>query len=57
LSAGRRYEFSSRARRDLRRLDPPTRRRIIAGIDRMLEDPASADIRRLQGKEEWRLRL
>jgi mRNA interferase RelE/StbE len=56
LSAGWRYEFFPRARRDLRRLDPPVSRRILAALDQLIEDPSTADIRKLQGQEEWRLR-
>lgn len=48
---------TSRARRDLRRLDPPDARRIIEAFDRFVEDPRAGDIRKLQGSTEWRLRV
>jgi mRNA interferase RelE/StbE len=56
LSAGWRYEFTPRARRDLRRLDPPVRRRILTALDRLLEEPSAADLRKLRDGE-WRLRV
>lgn len=50
------YAVTPSARRDLRRLDPPIRRRIIAGLDRFVADPFAADIRKLN-RLEWRLRI
>ena len=44
------------ARRDLRRLDPPVRRRIVEGLDHFVADPYAADIRKLNAVE-WRLRI
>ena len=44
------------ARRDLRRLDPPVRRRVVQGLDRFVADPYAADIRKLN-TIEWRLRI
>ncbi len=44
------------ARRDLRRLDPPVRRRITDALDRFVADPFAGDIRRLN-TIEWRLRV
>ncbi len=44
------------ARRDLRRLDPPVRRRITDALDRLVTDPLAGDIRRLN-PIEWRLRV
>jgi mRNA interferase RelE/StbE len=44
------------ARRDLRRLDPPVRRRIVEALDRFVADPFAADIRKLSALE-WRLRV
>jgi len=50
------YEVTPPARRDLRRLDPPVRRRVVAALDRFILDPRAADIRKLSGAE-WRLRV
>ncbi|MHB8471211.1 MAG: type II toxin-antitoxin system RelE family toxin [Gaiellaceae bacterium] len=50
------YAVTPRARRDLRRLDPPVRRRIVEALDRFVEDPFAADIRKLDSVE-WRLRV
>ena len=47
--------FSARARRDLRRLDPRTRARIVAGIDRYAET-GDGDVKRVQAQRGW-LRL
>jgi mRNA interferase RelE/StbE len=49
--------FESRAERDLGRLDPPVARRIIASLERLLARDTSLDLRRLQGRDEWRLRV
>lgn len=53
--------FLDRAvKRDLRRADGPTRRRIFALLDRFAEDPSrtDVDIRKLQGTDdEWALRV
>ena len=49
--------FSARALRDLRRLDPQTRARIVAGIDRYAETGAG-DVKRVQAQRGWlRLRV
>jgi mRNA interferase RelE/StbE len=50
------YTVTPPARRDLRRLDPPVRRRIVDGLDRFVADPFSGDIRKLNSLE-WRLRI
>jgi mRNA interferase RelE/StbE len=50
-------EFERRAEQDLRRLDPPVARRVLAALDRLLERDPSLDLRRLHGSDEWRLRV
>ncbi len=45
------------ARRDLRRLDPQVRTRVILAIERMADDDPRADVRRLTGSDELRLRV
>lgn len=50
------YAVTPQARRDLRRLDPPVKRRIVDALDRFVEDPFAADIRKLN-PVEWRLRI
>lgn len=50
------YAVTPHARRDLRRLDPPVKRRIVEVLDRFVEDPFAADIRKLS-PVEWRLRV
>ena len=48
--------FSARARRDLRRIDPRTRTRIVAGIEQYAETGAG-DIKRVQTQTGLRLRV
>lgn len=53
-----RYELSPRAQRDLRRLDLVTRERVLAALDRLIDDPFGSDQRKLQGTDdERRLRV
>jgi mRNA interferase RelE/StbE len=49
--------FERRAERDLARLDPQIARRVTAALDRLLDQDPSLDVRRLQGTDEWRLRV
>jgi len=51
------WVVTGRARRDLRRLDPPVQRRVIDALDRLTGDPPSGDVVKLTGaSHEWRLR-
>jgi mRNA interferase RelE/StbE len=50
-------EFERRAERDLERLDPQVARRVLAALDRLRDRDPSLDLRRLQGSDEWRLRV
>ncbi len=53
--------WAPRAVKDARRLDQQTRERIVSAIEKLAEDPATADVRRLAGHEtslataDWRL--
>ncbi len=49
--------FTGRAGKDMRRLDQPVRERIVVALDRLAEDPYSGALRKLSGREEWRLRV
>ena len=49
--------FSGRAKRDLGRLDPPIQARVIAALERFAAGDVSVDKRKLQGIDEWRLRV
>jgi mRNA interferase RelE/StbE len=49
--------WALRFERDLTRLDPQVARRVIAALDRLLDRDPSLDLRRLQGSDEWRLRV
>jgi len=50
-------EFERRAEKDLERLDPQVKQRVLTAIGRLVEDPQSADLRRLTGRPESRLRV
>jgi mRNA interferase RelE/StbE len=53
-----RVVIDDRARKDLRRIDPPTRDRILRAIARMAQGAElTGDIKRLQGSHEYRLRV
>jgi mRNA interferase RelE/StbE len=49
--------FSARAKRDLRRLDPPIRARVVATLERLAVGDSTVDQRRLKGIDEWRIRV
>lgn len=52
------WVFTSRGRRDLRRLDPPVQRRVTDALDRLVGDPPQGDIVHLTGtNDEYRLRV
>lgn len=55
MSGGLRFTRS--AEKDLRRLDPPIRKRVFASLDRLLAEDRSLDVRRLTGSERFRLRV
>jgi mRNA interferase RelE/StbE len=57
LTAGWRVEITPPARRDLRRLDAPVRRRVLDALDRLVGDPPTGDVVKLQGRDEHRLRV
>lgn len=50
-------EVTPRARRDLRNLDPPIGRRVFEALEQLADDPAQAQLVRLQGSDELRLRV
>lgn len=50
--------FSTNARKDLKRIDPPARERIVRAIDRLAEnEQLTGDVKRLRGSAEYRLRV
>ncbi len=52
-----RVELTRTAQRDLRRLDPPVRQRVIAALRALAADPHQAgQLRKLTSAPEWRLR-
>ena len=53
-----RVVVDDRARKDLRRMDPPTRVRILSAIERLAQGAELAgDVKRLRGSGDYRLRV
>jgi mRNA interferase RelE/StbE len=52
-----RLTFTAPARRDLRRLDPPIARRVLAALEQTATEPDRAQLRQLVGRPEQRLRV
>jgi mRNA interferase RelE/StbE len=50
-------DFSARARRDLRRLDPQIRARVVAALERLATGDPTIEERKLKGLDEWRIRV
>jgi len=50
-------EFARRGEKDLERLDPQVKQRVLTAIDRLAGDPPSAALRKLTGRPESRLRV
>jgi mRNA interferase RelE/StbE len=57
VSDGRALRFTRSAEKELRRLDPPIRSRVLSALDRLAADDRSLDVRRLTGSEHFRLRV
>ena len=58
MSEASRVEITRPAVRDLKRLDPPVRRRILEALEGLTEVPPRGDVRRLAGEPNaWRLRV
>lgn len=57
MSNERALRFTRTAEKDLRRLDPPIRGRVLRALDRLAADDRSLDVRRLTGSEHFRLRV
>jgi mRNA interferase RelE/StbE len=52
-----RVEYARRAEKDIARLDAPIRRRVIAALGELAADPHGRQLRKLAGREGWRLRV
>ncbi len=57
MSGERALRFTRTAEKELRRLDPPIRVRVLRALDRLSADDRSLDVRRLTGSEHFRLRV
>lgn len=49
--------YTSRARRDLRRLDRQIAKRAVVAIGRLADGDPRSDVRKLRGSAEYRLRV
>jgi mRNA interferase RelE/StbE len=56
---GWRVDVTRTARHDLKRLDPPVQRKIVAALDGLESDPPTGDVRKLTNRTppQWRLRV
>ncbi|MGH2984302.1 MAG: type II toxin-antitoxin system RelE family toxin [Solirubrobacterales bacterium] len=52
-----RVRYVPRAQRDLRRLDPQIRARVLTALERLAADDPSIQERKLNDAEEWRIRV
>jgi len=52
-----RIDYAPPAQRDIRRFDPPIRARVILAIERTADNDPRADICKLAGSDEYRLRV
>jgi mRNA interferase RelE/StbE len=50
-------EFSAHAGRDLRRLDPQVRSRVVVALERLAANDRRIEERRIRGLDEWRIRV
>lgn len=57
MSDERALRFTRTAEKELRRLDPPIRARVLRALDRLGADDRSLDVRWLTGSEHFRLRV
>jgi len=57
LTAGWRVEVTPPARRDLRRLDAPIRRRVTTALNRLVANPPTGQLVKLRDSDEHRLRV
>lgn len=57
MSDERALRFTRTAEKELRRLDPPIRARVLRALDRLGADDRSLDVRQLTGSEHFRLRV
>jgi len=55
--SGQSIRYTSRARRDLRRLDRQVAGRVVLAIERLSEGDPRSDIKKLSGASEYRLRV
>ena len=53
-----RVEFTTAAAKEIRKLDPHMRRRILVGVSALEADPRPSGVRKLSGFDDaWRIRI
>jgi mRNA interferase RelE/StbE len=57
VSDPRTLRFARSAQKEMRRLDPPVRARVLMALDRLVAGDGPLDVRRLTGSEQYRLRV
>jgi mRNA interferase RelE/StbE len=50
-------EYARRAEKDIARLDPPLRKRVLRALGEVAANPGGVQLRKLAGSEEWRMRV
>jgi mRNA interferase RelE/StbE len=50
-------DYAGRAEKDVSRLDPPMRRRVLAALGKLAADPHAGQLRKLTGSPESKLRV
>jgi mRNA interferase RelE/StbE len=50
-------DYTGRAEKDIARLDRPMRRRVLASLGKLSDDPDAGQLRKLTGRSESRLRV
>jgi mRNA interferase RelE/StbE len=51
-----RVQYARRAEKDIARLDPPVRKRVLTAAGQLAANPHGLHLRKLSGREGWRLR-
>jgi mRNA-degrading endonuclease RelE of RelBE toxin-antitoxin system len=49
--------YARRAEKQIARLDAPTRRRVLAALDRLANEDRSLDVKRITGSQQARVRV
>ena len=50
-------EFTKSAQKEVKKLDPVTRKRVLAAINRLAHNPRVGKTRQMVGSKSWRMRV